>query len=133
MKIYITASVLVLTCAAILSLLVLFALRNDHALGSAPSGLPATVATSTEDQAVTAATAELLFATSTGCTNRLIGTDNSAIKLTFSDKEGARPTGEIGFPQAASTTVAYDSGLYGCGAIWVYSYGTQGLTITELY
>lgn len=99
--------------------------------GSAPDGVPATVATSTVSQTVTAGTAELLFATSSDCAARIIGTAGGAIRLTFSDTLGARPTALAGHVQAASTTVAYDSGLYGCHAIWVYPYVTEPLTTTE--
>ena len=102
---------------------------NNSALGSAPPGAPATVATSTA-QSVTVAVAELLFATSS-CSSRIVSTQGDAIKLTFSDFRGDVPSQTVGHVQAASTTVAYDSGLYGCNAVKVYSYGTQSLQVTE--
>lgn len=51
--------------------------------------------------------------------------------LTFSDYAGQTPTGLYGHLQAASTTVAYDSGLYGCGLMKVYSFATQQITVSE--
>lgn len=102
---------------------------NNINLGSS-GGVTSTVATSTF-QAVTAGTAKRLFATSTLCSARIITTQAGAIKLTFSDFLGQRPTGINGHIQTASTTVAYDSKIYGCNTVWVYPYGTDTLTITE--
>jgi len=98
-------------------------------LGSA-TGIQSTVATSSF-QVVTAGTAQRLFATSTLCSARIITTQAGAIKLTFSDFLGQRPTGINGHIQTASTTVEYDSKIYGCNAVWVYPYGTDTLTLTE--
>ena len=102
---------------------------GDRSLASAPPGAPATVATSTA-QSVTIGVAELLFATSS-CSSRIVSTQGDAIKLTFSDFTGLVPSASVGHVQAASTTVAYDSGLYGCNAVKVYSYGTQTVHVTE--
>lgn len=85
---------------------------------SAPSGLPATTATSS-NPLVAPNVATLLFATTTGggCTARVISTASTTLMLTFGDTVMGGPTGTYGVWQAASTTVAYDSGLYGCGAV----------------
>lgn len=96
----------------------------------ASTNVTATVATSSF-QTVTAGTAQRLFATSTLCSTRIITTQGSAIKLTFSDFLGQRPTGINGHIQTASTTVVYDSEHFGCNSYWVYPYGTDTLTITE--
>lgn len=95
---------------------------------SAPTGLKTTIGT-TSVAAVTS-TASMLFASST-CDARIISTQGSAVMLTFSDYNGARPTASFGHVQAASTTVAYDSGLYGCGAVYAYSFSNQNLTVSE--
>lgn len=87
--------------------------------GSAPSGLPATVATSTLAYPV-ATTQSLLFATST-CSARVITTTTGAVMLHFSDIQGKVPTAIAGHLQLASTTVTYDSGQYGCDAVRVIS------------
>jgi hypothetical protein len=51
--------------------------------------------------------------------------------LTFSDKYGEVPGPVVGHVLAASSSFAYDSGLYGCGAVRVYSFGTQVIDVTE--
>lgn len=99
-------------------------------LGSASIGNPANVATTT-NVALTAATAANIIATST-CTARIITTSGSAVMLTFSDKQGQTPTGSFGFLQAASTTVVYDSGLYGCGLVKATSFATQLVTVSDV-
>lgn len=99
-------------------------------LGGTTGGVPSVVATSSF-QSTTAGTARILFATSTKCSSRVISTQAGAIKLTFSDFSGQRPTGVNGHDQSASTTVAYPAENYGCDAVWVYPYGTNTLTVTE--
>jgi hypothetical protein len=101
---------------------------SSTANASAPSGLPATVAT-TSNPTVTA-TPGRNFATST-CATRIITTSASPIMITFSDFQGDVPTGSFGHLQAASTTVAYDSGQYGCNAVRIYSFTSQSVTLTE--
>lgn len=96
--------------------------------GAAPSGLPSTVATSSF-YAITS-TQSRLFATSTACASRIISTaGGGGILLTFADDD--IPTSSYGHWQGASTTVAYDSGLYGCGAVRGYSSVSQTITLTE--
>jgi hypothetical protein len=52
--------------------------------------------------------------------------------LTFNDYAGQTPTGAFGHLQAASTTVVYDSGLYGCGAVKIYGFDANSvITVTE--
>lgn len=112
-------------------LLAIVALLGGTAtLGSVTGGTPATVATSTF-QAVVAATPELLFATSTSCSSRIITTQTNPVRLTFSDFTGQRPTSAGGVFQAGSTTIAYEAETYGCNAVYVYPYGTDTLTVIE--
>lgn len=101
---------------------------SDKASASAPSGLQATVATSTE--LAVSGTASTLISTST-CSARIISTRGNAIMLTFSDYANHTPTATFGHLQSASTTVVYDSGQYGCGKVKAYSYGTETITVTE--
>lgn len=95
---------------------------------SAPSGLQASIAT-TSNPTVTS-TAVLVFATSS-CAARTISTSASPIMITFSDNQGKVPTGSFGTLQAASTTVTYDSGQFGCGAVKIYSFTSQVITVAE--
>ena len=93
------------------------------------NGNPVTIATSTT--AVVTNTAALVFATST-CSARVISTSgNSAIMIGFAERVGFVPNGLQGIWQAASTTVAYDGSQYGCGAVRIFSYGTQNITVQE--
>lgn len=95
---------------------------------SAPSGLPATVATTSVSLLTT--TVNTLFSTST-CAARIITTSSQGIMLTFSDYSGQSPTALFGHYQAASTTVAYDSGQFGCGLVKAYSFANATATLTE--
>ena len=113
---------------AVLAIIYLFGTQTPHSLASAPSGLNATIATSSSYSLTT--TASVLFATST-CAARIITTQASPIMLTFSDYAGQTPTALLGHLQAASTTVAYDSGLYGCGLVKAYSFTTATTTVSE--
>lgn len=111
-------------------LLVGFVMLGDtfKASAEAPSGLPATVATSSSPTVGT--TASLIFATST-CAARTITTVASPVMLTFSDNQGRVPTAISGHLQAASTTVTYDSGQFGCDAVRAYGFVSSAITITE--
>lgn len=96
--------------------------------GAASGFLPATIATTSP--AVLTTTPSLVFATSS-CVARIITTVASPIMLTFSDVQGVVPSAILGHLQPASTTVAYDSGLYGCGAVRAYSFTTATVTVSE--
>ncbi len=101
------------------------------AFASAPSGLPATFATSSVDS-LAANTATVIAATST-CAARIITTAGaSSVVLLFTDKFGNTLTGNTFTAlQAASTTVSYDSGIYGCGLVRALAYAAQLVNITE--
>lgn len=111
------------------AILVALSYNSSLSSASAPSGLPATVATSTSPTVTT--TQKLVFATSSACAARIITSRTAPLMITFSDVQGKTPTGVIGHQQAASTTVAYDSGLYGCGAVRIYAYASSVITVTE--
>lgn len=95
---------------------------------SAPSGLIATMA-STSNPVVTT-TPSLVIATST-CTARVISTTASPIMITFTDNQGKVPSATFGFLQPASTTVVYDGGQYGCGAVRIYSFVSGAITVAD--
>lgn len=124
-----TAPIIVSVLALVIALALFVAPKDVTRLGS-KDGLQATVATSSF-RAATATTVQLLFATSSACTSRIISNQAGALKLTFNDKLGARPTAVNGVLQSASTTVVYDAEQYGCGAVYVYPYGTDTLTLVE--
>jgi energy-coupling factor transporter transmembrane protein EcfT len=111
--------------------LALIILSNAQlARASAPSGLSSTVATSSKLAVSTAATT--VIATSTNvCASRIIGTTGTPIMVIVGDETGLVPSGTLGLPQAASTTVVYDGGQFGCGAIKVYAFAATTIHVTE--
>ncbi len=113
----------------LISFVYIFSSNYQRAEASAPTGLPATIATSS-NLTLAAVTSLSVFATST-CAARIVTTSGSAVMMTFSDRVGDVPTGSFGHLQPASTTVAYDSGQYGCGLVRILSFGAQFITVSE--
>ncbi len=75
-----------------------------------------------------------VFATSSpNCAARIISTASSSIMIQFTEKFGGSPNVAKGFWQAASTTKEYDSSLYGCGAVQIFSFTTQQITVAETF
>lgn len=70
------------------------------------------------------------------CKARVIGTKATPIVILFGDPTNGNLasttlTGETGFVQGASTTVAYDSGIYGCGRWTAYAAASTTITVSE--
>jgi hypothetical protein len=134
----INKTVVGLVLAAMLALVAgaLLISSTKDAYGAAFTGQAAylTVATTTSLSAGIAAT--VLPANPT-CRARVISTTGeSAIMVLFGDSVTAdlsstTMSGSKGHWQAASTTVAYDSGLYGCGKLYVRAYAATTLTVSE--
>ena len=97
--------------------------------GMAPTGLAANAATSTQIF-LPATTATLLVATTSNCASRVVSTGGSAVMLSFTDNQ--TPNGGFGVWQAASTSVAYDGGLFGCGLMRAWSQTLSTLTIIDV-
>lgn len=118
--------------ALVVGIIAYFVVTSSVAYGSAPSGLQGEIATSTRLNV--AATSVITLIGTTTCSSRIVTTGQSAIALTFSDIQGAVPTGLAGggHLQAASTTEVYDSGLYGCGRMKAYSYTASNIYITSV-
>lgn len=119
---YVSGAVLFLALAVILTGNPFYVKASDATV------IPATVATSSNPTVGT--TGVLVFATST-CSARIVTTYASPVMITFSDRIGQVPTGTYGHLQAASTTVAYDGGLYGCGAMKMYGFVSSAITVSE--
>ena len=68
-----------------------------------------------------------LFTNKNICSSRVISTTGQAIMLSF--HSDISPTSMIGHYQAASTSVAYDSDVYGCGAVSAFG-NVASTTIT---
>lgn len=106
---------------------------------SAPSGLPASVV-SRSYIAVGPQENVVLFEGASqprNCASRVITTYANPIMLNFSTSTSQATStnllsGAKGHLQAASSTIAYDSGLYGCD--WLAAYGftaTTTITVSE--
>ena len=97
---------------------------EQKAFAAAPSGLAATVYST--GTFTVSNTAMQIAATTTQCAARDVSTGASAVMLGFTAAAGTTTSGTVGMWQAGSTTVAYDSGIYGCGQVSAYSY-TSGI------
>ncbi len=119
----------------------LFMLKTQEASASAYPGLHATVATSSN---LTVGPSEVYnskigsyMGTSTSaeglsvCADRIVSTTNQPIMLQVSSAASTSLNGSNGIWQGASTTVAYDGGLYGCGYWSFYSYASTTITVVE--
>lgn len=117
-----------ITVIAIAAIMIAISFQSPGVEASAPSGLQTSVAT-TSVNGVTQ-TQSRVFATST-CNSRIVTTGATAVMIGFSDVQGFLPTNSSGHLQLASTTVAYDSGVYGCDAWRVASQGNSTITVSE--
>lgn len=112
--------------ALVLVLAVYFMFNAQRTLGGAVSG---TLATEGRAQTIVVGTSApvTLFATSTSCAARVVTTVSQPIKILFSGVHIATSSMGLttGHFQAASTTVVYDGGLYGCGVMTALGYGAS--------
>ena|SRR3972149_5911057 len=115
-------------------------LLTERVFGSAPSGLYSTIATTSQvtvgpNKPNVASSTVPLFDNRPNCASRVITTYNSEIKLIFSksmiSSTTPNPSATFGHNQLASTTVVYDSGIYGCGYVSAYGFASTTLTISE--
>lgn len=75
-----------------------------------------------------------LFEATDFCLNRVVTTQGQEIKVLFGDAIGLTATSvsaTVGHLQAASTTVSYDSGLYGCGKMVGRAVASTTVTISS--
>lgn len=72
-----------------------------------------------------------LFTNNVGglCASRIISSVASPLMLSF--HSAVTPTGVIGHLQAASTSIVYDSALYGCGGVTAYAFSSTTITISQ--
>lgn len=102
------------------------------ALGSAPSGLHTTVATSSTITVGPANNNTVIFATSSNCTARVIASRGYSLMLRFTNAYGSTTlSGALGYPHATATTVVYDAGLYGCDAFVAYAQASATIDVIE--
>lgn len=122
------AAVFALIGAAVVS--VFLSYHTPQVLASSIPGIEASMATSTAYN-LSANTVTSVAATSS-CAARIVSSGASAINLQFGDQSGSTLTGSVfTATQNASTTVAYDSGQYGCGLVRAYAYAASKIIISE--
>ena len=128
-----------LTLTGIIALAAAFFITTNKTFSAAPSGLSASLATTTTFTVGPQQNLRL-FTANTNCAARVIRTQGVPIVLTFFDPttsvgsdvvSSSTLKAIVGFIQAASTTVAYDSGLYGCGEVWGFAEASTSLTKME--
>lgn len=117
-----------LITVAILGFLLAFNFSKKVEFGGAPPGFLAINASTS--YLTVGATAEEITATST-CVARVITTEEAGIKFTLDDNTPSG--GGLGIFQDASTTVAYDASVYGCGSWHAISAtgATTSITLIE--
>lgn len=124
-------NILIIFGLLVLAGVVFIALQSNLAIGESFTGTATNVVSATST-AVGPDTVVTLFAINGSCDTRIITTNNDAIHLSFRTITGFAPTSVVGHYQAASTTVAYDSGLYGCGLVTALGLTASGtVTISE--
>lgn len=97
---------------ALLALLVAKYEDSGPAFGGATAGLPSTLASSSLTT-IGSTTPVTIFETTTNCLSRVITSGSATLR--FSTGSTSPEAGRLGHVQAASTTVAYDSAVWGCG------------------
>lgn len=123
-------------CATVIAGIFILA-EAQRANASAPIGLVATVATSST-LAVGPQNNMFAFGTTTAnegryqCDSRIISTVGYPILISFASLSSTTLSTSVGHLQTASTTVAYDGGLYGCGYMTIRGlYASSTITISE--
>lgn len=127
----------VMTAAVMFFVVAFYLVIGQHqAFASAPSGLPATETLATTTS-VGPGNQTKVFSNRPTCASRVIRTQEKDIYILFADPlngdlASTTLTGIASFTQAASTTTAYDSGIYGCGAVYIKSpISSTTLTVME--
>ena len=127
----------VLILIALAGLVVFAFWKSQPVQGAASMGIPATYATSSTLQ-VGKEFVQVLSVASNSCTSRAISTGSAAIRLSFGGTATSTATStaqigsDVGLIQAASTTVAYDGGIYGCGFVGVTGQAGSGTTTVSV-
>ena len=125
---------IIIGLGAILALLALLVTQYEDsgpALGGSTPGTPSTLATSSIKAIGPQVNIEL-FSSNNSCTSRVISAQTQPVMLAFGDDTGTGGISStslsqtIGHIQAGSSTVSYDSSIYGCGR-W---FGFAGVSTT---
>lgn len=126
-----TATIIIFSTVFIFTLFIGFMgiKTGSKSFGSSTIGIPAVIATSSTI-VVGIQQNKTLFTVNPYCSSRIITTTGNPIMLSFDTN--ITPSATVGHFQATSTTVAYDSGLYGCSDVKAYGVNASTtITITE--
>jgi hypothetical protein len=131
-KIYLTVIAVLFVATAILWA---SEVKKDYALGSAQDGLYASLQSSATTTVNTAVSIKI-FDASTSCNARIIDAPDTDITITLGNPSTGIASSSLDATiahvrQSGTTTVAYDSGIYGCGEWWAYAGATTTLNVTE--
>ena len=120
----------------ILAFMYLLSVSTHQASAKSTNGLPATQISATTtvvgpQQTIT------VFRRDPSCTARIIRTQGQGILLAFDDPSNGDVASTslnsiVGFIQLASTTVAYDSGIYGCGRVTAFAEASTTITTARM-
>jgi hypothetical protein len=126
-----TTDRIALAVFALIALGLVFVQFTNHAYGNTiTQGIVPQIASSSlmvtgPQSAVT------LFAKNSGCAVRIVTTLANPIMLSFTST--LTPNATTGHLQTASTTVAYENGIYGCGQLSAYGFNAStSITATQL-
>lgn len=107
---------------------------TQKASGAAPQGMRTLVASSTVKANVGTSTPVTIFSGSS-CAGRAITTVGEPIMFTIASStdldQTVVPTATFGHLQAASTTVMYDAGTWGCDVWQAFGYASTTISVTE--
>lgn len=116
---------------------ILIVMQSQQVQGSAFTGSAAVQSVATTTTVGPSNPAYTLFSKKPSCTGRTITTNSTAIRLLTGDPGNgdlASTTlnaSNVGLIQAASTTVMYDGGTYGCGRWTAVAAASTTITVVE--
>ena len=70
-----------------------------------------------------------IFVLRQGCANRVVSSRETALMLSFTSS--MNPSAVVGHQQSASTTISYDSDLFGCGPVTAFAYSSTTISVSE--
>lgn len=134
-KLFIGTAIAVITLGLTV-LFISFAPRAEVVVGGAADGTAANQRLATTTTVGPSAGRITIFNANSACKNRVVGTKTTPIVLIFGDPSNGNLAsttleGTTGFIQGASTTVAYDAELYGCGRWTAYASASTTITVSE--
>ena len=118
---------------------VLYVNKPNNAIGAGYLGFAVTqqfATTTTVGPEATKAVTIFSETADASCHSRVVGTKNTPITILFGDPSGGNLSStthnaSTGFVQGASTTVAYDAGVFGCGKWTATSSVSTTITVAE--